>query len=132
MERAIRFYETGGPEVLKLEHLELGEPGAGQARVRHTGIAVNFIDIYFRIGQYPTALPSALGSDAVGVIEALGPDVTDLKVGDRVGYLIGPQGAYSSARIMPAEVLIKTGERTLLNYLLHPLTKRVAAAMKEE
>jgi NADPH2:quinone reductase len=74
--------------------------------VRHTFIAVNFIDIYFRTGRYPAPLPSGLGSDAVGVVEAVGPSVTDIKPGDRVGYLLGPQGAYSDVRVMPAEVLI--------------------------
>ncbi len=110
MVKAIRFHETGGPEVLRLETVEVGEPGPGQARVRHSYIAINFIDIYFRAGRYPLALPqgvgSGLGSDAVGVVEAVGPDVTDVRVGDRVGYLIGPQGAYAQARVMPAEVLI--------------------------
>ena len=110
MSKAIRFYETGGPEVLKFEDVEVGEPGPGQARVRHSYIALNFIDTYFRTGRYPLALPegvgSGLGSDAVGVVEAVGPGVTDIKVGDRVGYLIGPQGAYSQVRVMPAEVLI--------------------------
>src|SRR6185436_12866200 len=79
----------------------------GQVRIRHSFIAVNFIDIYFRTGRYPAPLPSGLGSDAVGVVEAVGPGVTDIRVGDRVGYLLGPQGAYSEARVMPAEVLIK-------------------------
>ena len=102
MAKAIRFHATGGPEVLQLETVEVGEPGPGQARVRHTGIAVNFIDIYFRTGVYPTALPSSLGSDAVGVVEAIGAGVTDIAVGDRAGYLIGPQGAYSDGRVMPA------------------------------
>jgi len=106
MSKAIRFYEIGGPEVLKLETVELGEPGPGQARVRHSYVAVNFIDIYFRTGQYPLQLPNGIGSDAVGVVEAVGPGVTDIRVGDRVGYLIGPQGAYADVRIMPADVLI--------------------------
>jgi NADPH:quinone reductase len=106
MNRAIRFYETGGPEVLKLETVAVGEPGPGEARVRHTYVAVNFIDTYFRTGVYPLALPNGLGSDAVGIVEAVGPDVADVKVGDRVGYLLGPQGAYSDARVMPAAVLI--------------------------
>lgn len=106
MTKAIRFYETGGPEVLKFEDAEVGEPGPGQARVRHNLIALNFIDIYFRTGRYPLALPNGLGSDAVGVVEAVGPGVDYVKPGDRVGYLIGPQGAYSQARVMPAEVLI--------------------------
>ena len=107
MAKAIRFHETGGPDVLRLETVEVGDPGPGQARVRHRAIAVNFIDIYFRTGHYPTALPSGLGSDAVGVVEAVGAGVSDIAVGDRVGYLIGPQGAYSDVRLLPAEVLIR-------------------------
>jgi NADPH2:quinone reductase len=107
MTQAIRFHETGGPEVLQLERVEVGDPGPGQVRIRHTAIAVNFIDVYFRTGRYPSALPAGLGSDAVGVVEAVGPGVSFLTPGDRVGYLLGPLGAYSQARVMPAEVLIK-------------------------
>ena len=92
--------------MLKLETVEVGDPGPGQARVRHTFVAVNFIDIYFRTGRYPLPLPNGLGSDAVGVVEAVGPGVTDIRVGDRVGYLLGPQGAYADVRLMPADVLI--------------------------
>jgi len=110
MAKAIRFHETGGPEVLRLENVDVGEPGPGQARVRHTYIAVNFIDIYFRTGRYPLPLPNGLGSDAVGVVEAVGPGVTDIRAGDRVGYLVGPQGAYSQVRVMPAELLIPLPE----------------------
>lgn len=110
MARAIRFHQTGGPEVLRLEQVEAGEPGPGQARVRHTYIAVNFIDIYFRTGRYPLALPNGLGSDAVGVVEAVGPGVTEVRPGDRVGYLLGPQGAYADVRVMPADVLIPLPE----------------------
>jgi len=106
MAHAIRLHETGGPEVLKLETTNVGEPGPGQARVRHTYVAVNFIDIYFRTGRYPMPLPNGLGSDAVGVVEAVGPGVTDIRPGDRVGYLLGPQGAYADVRVMPADVLI--------------------------
>src|SRR5678815_4985206 len=106
MPHAIRFHETGQPEVLKLESVEVGEPGPGQARVRHAFVAVNFIDTYFRTGRYPLPLPNGLGSDAVGVVEAVGAGVTEFKPGDRVGYLLGPQGAYSDVRLVPAEVLI--------------------------
>ncbi|RZL87527.1 MAG: quinone oxidoreductase [Variovorax sp.] len=106
MARAIRFYQTGGPEVLKMESVEVGAPGPGEARVRHTFVAVNFIDIYYRTGQYPQALPSGLGSDAVGVVEAVGEGVTDIKAGDRVGYLSGPLGAYADVRLVPANMLI--------------------------
>ena len=93
-------------QVVELETLEVGATGPGQARVRHTYVAVNFIDIYFRTGRYPLALPNGLGSDAVGVVEAVGEGVVDVKPGDRVGYLLGPQGAYADVRVMPAEVLI--------------------------
>ena len=111
MTRALRFHETGGPEVLQLEHVELGDPGPGQVRVRHNHIAVNFIDVYFRTGQYPVPnFPSGLGSDAVGVVEAVGEGVSDIRVGQRVGYLLGPLGAYADARIMPADVLIPLPE----------------------
>ncbi len=106
MARAICFSKTGGPEVLRLETVAVGEPGPGEARVRHRYVAVNFIDIYFRTGAYPLPLPSGLGSDAVGVVEAVGPGVTEVRAGDRVGYLLGPQGAYSDVRVMPADVLI--------------------------
>ncbi len=106
MAKAIRLHQTGGPELLRLEDVEVGAPGPGQARVRHTYVAVNFIDVYFRTGRYPMPLPNGLGSDAVGVVEAVGDGVTDIRVGDRVGYLLGPQGAYADVRVMPAEVLI--------------------------
>ena len=124
--KAIRFYETGGPEVLKLESVDVGEPGPGQARVRHTFVAVNFIDIYFRTGRYPLPLPNGLGSDAVGVVEAIGPGVTDVRVGDRVGYLLGPQGAYAEARVMPADVLIRLpkdiSDRTASSLIMKGMT----------
>jgi len=126
MAHAIRFHETGGPEVLKLETVEVGEPGPGQARVRHTYVAVNFIDIFFRTGRYPSPLPNGLGSDAVGVVEAVGEGVNDLKPGDRVGYLLGPQGAYSDVRVMPAEVLIPlpdgVSDRTASTLMMKGLT----------
>jgi NADPH2:quinone reductase len=106
MPHAIRLTQTGGPEVLEYQAATVGEPGPGEARVRHTYVAVNFIDIYFRTGRYPMPLPNGLGSDAVGVVEAVGPGVTEVQPGDRVGYLLGPQGAYSDVRVMPAGVLI--------------------------
>jgi len=110
MARAIRFHQTGGPEVLTLETVEVGDPGPGQVRLRHRYVAVNFIDVYFRTGRYPHPLPAGLGSDAVGVVEAVGEGVDFVRPGDRVGYLLGPQGAYSDVRVMPAEVLIPLPE----------------------
>ncbi|MDE1950302.1 MAG: quinone oxidoreductase [Burkholderiales bacterium] len=106
MAHAIRFDRIGDPDVLHLDEVEVGDPGPGQARVRHRYVAVNFIDLYFRTGRYPLALPNGLGSDAVGVVEAVGEGVDCVKPGDRVGYLLGPQGAYSDVRLMPADVLI--------------------------
>jgi NADPH2:quinone reductase len=106
MSKAIRLHETGGPDVLKLESVDVGAPGPGLVRVRHTYIAVNYIDVYLRTGYYPMPLPNGLGSDAVGVVEAVGAGVTDIRPGDRVGYLLGPQGAYAEERLVPAEVLI--------------------------
>ena len=126
MARAIRFYETGSAEVLKLENVDVGEPGPGQVRVRHSYVAVNFIDIYFRIGRYPLQLPNGLGSDAVGVVEAVGAGVDCVKAGDRVGYLLGPQGAYSDLRLMPAEVLIPlpdgVSDRTAATLMMKGMT----------
>jgi NADPH2:quinone reductase len=126
MVKAVRFHETGGPEVLKLEDVAVGDPGPGEARVRHTYIAVNFIDTYFRTGRYALDLPNGLGSDAVGVVEAVGPGVTDIQPGDRVGYLIGPQGAYSEARVMPAAVLIPlpdgVSDRTAATLMMKGMT----------
>jgi NADPH2:quinone reductase len=106
MAHAIRLSDTGGPEVLRLETVAAGEPGLGEARVRHSYVTVNFIDVYFRTGAYPLPLPSGLGSDAVGVVEAVGSGVIEFRAGDRVGYLLGPQGAYADVRVMPADVLI--------------------------
>jgi NADPH2:quinone reductase len=126
MARAIRFHQTGGPEVLTLENVEVGEPGPGQARVRHHYVAVNFIDVYFRTGRYPLPLPNGIGSDAVGVVEAVGEGVVDVKPGDRVGYLLGPQGAYADVRVMPADVLIPlpdgVGDRTAATLMMKGMT----------
>jgi NADPH:quinone reductase len=107
MPKAVRLYQTGGPEVLKWEDVSLGEPGEGEARIRHTAIGVNFIDTYHRSGLYPLPLPSGLGGEAAGVVEAVGAGVTQLQVGDRVAYAGGPPGSYSEVRLMPADRLLK-------------------------
>ena len=106
MAKAIRITETGGPEVLRWEDVEVGEPGEGQARVRHTAVGVNFIDTYHRSGLYPIPLPSGLGSEAAGVVEAVGPGVTVVRPGDRVAYAGGPPGSYAEARLLPAGILV--------------------------
>jgi NADPH2:quinone reductase len=105
--KAIRFDHTGGPEVLRLEHIELPPPAPGQVRVKHTAIGVNFIDTYHRCGLYPVSLPSGLGLEAAGVVDALGEGVSELRVGDRVGYCTGPIGAYAEANNVPADRVVK-------------------------
>jgi NADPH2:quinone reductase len=104
--KAIRFAKPGGPEVLSLHDIELPPPAPGQVRVRHTAIGLNFIDTYHRSGLYPVALPSGLGLEAAGTIEALGEGVTGLKLGDRVAYCTGPIGAYAEANNVPADRLV--------------------------
>ncbi len=107
MTHAIRFHEAGGPEVLKWEEIEVGDPGEGQVRLRQTAIGLNYIDTYHRSGTYPVPLPSGVGLEAAGEVEALGPGVTDLEVGDRVAYASPPIGAYAEARSMPADRVVK-------------------------
>jgi len=107
MSKAIRFHKTGGPEVLQPDDVQLGDPGDGQARVKHTAIGLNFIDTYHRSGLYPLPLPSGIGLEAAGVVEAVGKGVTHVKPGDRVGYAGGPPGAYSEARLLPADRLVR-------------------------
>lgn len=107
MHKAVRFHQTGGPEVMRLEAVEVGDPGPGEARVRHVAVGLNFADTYFRSGLYPAALPAGLGVEAAGVVEAIGPGVDAVAVGDRVAYTGSPLGAYSTARVMPAGSLIK-------------------------
>lgn len=107
MTRAVRISETGGPEVLRLEDVELPEPGAGEVRVRHTAIGLNFIDTYHRTGLYElSSFPHGLGVEAAGYVEALGPDVSGWSVGQRVAYAGGPPGAYAEARNLPARLLV--------------------------
>jgi NADPH2:quinone reductase len=107
MAKAIRFARTGGPEVLEYVEVEVGDPGPGEARVRNHAIGVNFIDVYFRTGLYPLPLPSGLGQEGAGVVEAVGPGVTHVKPGDRVAYAARPNGSYSELRVMPADILVR-------------------------
>jgi NADPH:quinone reductase len=106
MAHAIRFENPGGPEVLVWREVDVGSPGPGQVRLRHTAIGLNYIDTYHRTGVYQLPMPSGLGSEAAGVIEEVGPGVSELKPGDRVAYAGGPIGAYAEARVMPADRLV--------------------------
>ena len=103
---AIIIRQTGGPEVLRVEEIALPEPGPGQVRIRHEAVGLNFIDTYHRSGLYAQPLPSGLGSEAAGVVEAVGDGVTGLSEGDRVGYFGGPPGSYASHRAIEAERLV--------------------------
>jgi NADPH2:quinone reductase len=105
--KAIRFDRPGGPEVLSWQSVEVGRPGLGEARVRHAAVGLNFADTYFRTGYYPHPLPAGLGVEASGVVEAVGPGVTEFGAGDRVTYTGSPLGAYSTERVMPVDSLIR-------------------------
>jgi len=105
--KAVQLSNFGGPEVMKLVDVTVGDPGPGQARVRHHAIGLNFIDIYQRSGVYPNALPAVLGMEGAGVVEAVGPGVSHIKPGDRVAYANNPMGSYAESRVMPAWVLVK-------------------------
>ena len=107
MSKAIRFYKTGGPEVLVYEEVPVQNPAAGQARVRNKVIGLNFIDTYHRSGLYPLPLPHGLGMEASGVVEAVGKNVENVRPGDRVAYCAGPPGAYSDERVIAADRLVK-------------------------
>jgi len=107
MSYAIRFHETGGPEVLQTEETPVGDPGPDEIRVRHGAVGLNFVETYYRAGRYPVPLPSGLGTEAAGTIEAVGEGVTDMRAGDRVAYCTGPLGAYSDVRNMPAAHVVK-------------------------
>lgn len=114
MAKAVRFYETGGPEVLTIEEVAVGNPGPGEVRIRHEAVGCNFADTYFRSGLYPVQPPCGIGVEAAGVVEALGDGVTSVAVGDRVAYNGSPLGAYSTERVMPAAPLFKLPESVSL------------------
>jgi NADPH2:quinone reductase len=99
--------KPGGPEVMNWRPVEVGSPGPGQVRIRHTAVGLNYIDVYHRSGLYPVQCPATPGLEAAGVVEEVGSGVTDLKVGDRIAYSSPPMGAYTEARLMPADRLVK-------------------------
>ena len=107
MPHAIRIHQTGGPEVLCWEAVDLPAPAPGEATVRHHAVGLNYIDTYHRTGLYPLPLPSGIGLEGAGVVEAVGVGVSDLQPGDRVAYAGGPLGAYSQVRCLPADRLLK-------------------------
>jgi NADPH2:quinone reductase len=107
MPHAIRIHQYGGPEVMQWEGVQLAAPGPGEALIRQTAVGLNFVDVYNRTGLYPGKLPTGLGGEGAGVVEAVGPGVGDLKKGDRVAYGSAPVGSYADARLIPADRLLK-------------------------
>ncbi len=105
--RAVQIDRFGGPEVMQLRDIELGDPGPGEVRIRHHAIGVNFIDVYHRTGLYAVPLPAVLGTEAAGVVEAVGKGVTHVAVGDRVAYAARSPGSYAEARVLPALPVVR-------------------------
>ncbi|MEM8587057.1 MAG: quinone oxidoreductase [Pseudomonadota bacterium] len=126
MVHAIRFHETGGPDVLRWEEVDVPSPGPGEATVKHGAVGLNFIDVYHRSGLYPLALPSGIGMEGAGVVTAVGDGVSAVSVGDRVAYATMPLGAYAQERTMPADRLIKIpdtiDDRTAAAMMLQGMT----------
>ena len=110
MPQAIQIAQFGGPDVMQLVDVPVGEPGAGEIRIRHHAIGLNYIDVYQRTGLYPNALPLNLGMEGAGIVEAVGEGVTHLKVGDRAAYASNPPGSYSAVRVMPARTVCQLPE----------------------
>ena len=106
MAKAVRYHKQGGPEVMQYEDVQVGDPAQGQIRIRHTAIGVNFVDTYQRSGLYPMQVPAVAGNEGAGVVEAVGPGVTELKAGDRIAYT-GLPGSYCEQRIVPADRMVK-------------------------
>ena len=141
MTTVVKFHKTGGPEVLSVEKALVGKPKRGEARVRHTAIGLNYIDTYHRSGLYPLPLPTGVGLEGAGVVEAVGAGVTHVKVGDRVAYAGGPPGAYAQERVMPANKLVKipkgvsdedAAAMMLKGLTVHMLIRRVYRVQKGE
>ena len=109
MAEAVRYHQVGGPEVLRYESVEVGRPGPGQVRLRHSAVGLNYADVYFRNGTYPVPLPSGIGVEAAGIVEEAGPGVTGVAAGDRVTYtgFLDTLGAYCTERLLPAAPLIR-------------------------
>lgn len=133
MPHAIRIHQTGGPEVLKWEDVQVGDPGPGEVRLRQEFVGLNFIDVYHRNGAYPQKLPFTPGVEGAGVVDAVGPGVTTVKVGDRVAYA-GAVGSYAEQRLIAADRLVKlpdtvsteqAGAMMLQGLTAHMLVRRI-------
>ena len=128
MPNAIRIHETGGPEVLSWEEVELGQPGPGQARIRQEAAGLNFIDVYHRIGLYPQQIPFTPGVEGAGTVEAVGEGITNVKMGDRVAYA-GPVGGYAEERLIDADRLVKLPDDIAFEQAAGMMLQGMAAQM---
>ncbi len=126
MSKAIRIHQPGGPDAMRYEDVDVPDPAEGQAKLRQAAIGLNYIDVYHRTGLYPLELPSGIGLEGAGIVEAVGPGVSELAPGDRVAYASPPIGAYSSERLIPADRLVKVpdsiDERTAAAMMLQGMT----------
>ena len=123
--KAVIINKTGGPEVLELKDIQLGDPNSGEVLIKNEAIGLNYIDTYHRSGLYSVELPSNIGMEGAGVIEKVGPDVNDFKVGDRVAYASMPIGSYSTHRIFPTKKLVKVPEGVELENVVTLMTKGI-------
>ena len=121
--RAVKILKTGGPEVLKIEKINLKKPGSDEVLIEHKAIALNFIDVYHRSGLYPVELPSGIGSEASGIIKEIGSNIKDFKVGDRISYAGIPLGAYSTHRVYPTKNIVKVPDNIELDIAATLMTK---------
>ena len=128
MPHAIRIHQTGGPEVLLWEEVDVPAPAAGEATVRHHAVGLNFIDTYHRTGLYPLPLPAGIGLEGAGVVEAVGDGVTEVRVGDRVAYAGGPVGAYAEVRNIPAHRLLRQPDSITFNTAAAMMLQGLTAA----
>jgi NADPH:quinone reductase len=128
MTQAVIIEKNGGPEEMKLIDVTVGEPGAGEIRIRHKAIGLNFIDVYQRIGLYPVPMPVRLGMEASGIVEAVGEGVTHLKVGDRAAYASHPSGSYCEERVMPAKCVCKLPDAISFETGAAMMLKRVTSS----
>jgi len=127
MTRVVKIEKTGGPEVLKIETIELGKTGPEEVLIEHKAIGLNFIDIYHRSGLYPIELPSGIGAEGSGIIKKIGSKVKDFSIGDRIAYAGSPLGAYSSERNYPTKNLVKIPEEINFNVAATLMTKGLTA-----
>jgi len=123
MTRVVKIEKNGGPEVLKIENIEIGQPGPDEALIETKAIGLNFIDCYHRSGLYPIKLPSGIGLEASGIVKKIGKKVKDLTIGDHVAYVSAPIGAYAEERIFPANKLVKLPEEISLEVAATIMTR---------